>query len=112
MYKLSAVDIGKYFLGPSYGGSHGSLDPLQTPSEMSRIITAIITGSLSIAGVILLFLLIGGGIGMIAGAGKSDPQAVEKGKKAATSALIGFIVVFSAYWIVKLVETITGLDLI
>ena len=49
---------------------------------------------------------------MIAGAGKSDPQSVEKGKKAATSALIGFVVVFSAYWIVKLIETITGLNLI
>ena len=49
---------------------------------------------------------------MIAGAGKSDPKTVETGKKAATSALIGFIVVFSAYWIVKLIETITGLSLI
>jgi len=37
---------------------------------------------------------------------------VEMGKKTATSALIGFIVVFSAYWIVKLIETITGLKLI
>lgn len=85
---------------------------LANPSGVSFYITNIITGAISISGIILLFLLIGGGIGMIAGAGKSDPKTVETGKKAATSALIGFIVVFSAYWIVKLIETITGLKLI
>lgn len=96
-------------IGPYFPGARGNLTE---PQNISNIVTAIITGSLSIAGVILLFLLIGGGIAMIAGAGKSDPQSVEKGKKAATSALIGFIVVFSAFWIVKLIETITGLNLI
>lgn len=103
MNKLS-INIGSEFLGSNTN--------LSDPQNVSKIVTAIITGSLSIAGVILLFLLIGGGIAMIAGAGKSDPQSVEKGKKAATSALIGFIVVFSAFWIVKLIETITGLNLI
>lgn len=98
------ADIGSDFLGTD--------SKLSDYANINSFVTAIITGSLSIAGVILLFLLIGGGIGMIAGAGKSDPQSVEKGKKAVTSALIGFIVVFSAYWIVKLIETITGLNLI
>jgi hypothetical protein len=75
-------------------------------------VSNILTASISIAGIILLFILIGGGIAMIRGAGKSDPKAMEQGKQAATSALIGFIVVFSAYWIVKLIESITGLSLI
>lgn len=110
MNKL-AIDIGQTFLGRSLFGFGGEQN-LQDPGKISNYATAIIAGSISIAGVILLFLLIGGGIAMIAGAGKSDPQAVEKGKKAATSALIGFVVVFSAYWIVKLIETITGLNLI
>lgn len=102
MNKLA--DIGSDFLGTS--------SKLSDHANINSFVTAIITGSLSIAGIILLFLLIGGGIGMIAGAGKSDPKTVETGKKAATSALIGFIVVFSAFWIVKLIETITGLNLI
>ena len=100
----SLADIGSDFIGTNPN--------LTTQEGVGKIVSAIIAGSLSIAGVILLFLLIGGGIAMIAGAGKSDPQSVEKGKKAATSALIGFVVVFSAYWIVKLIETITGLNLI
>lgn len=110
--KKIAIDIGNSFLGPSYGGSHGSIDKLQNISSVNQFVSAIISGAISIAGIILLFILIGGGIAIISGAGKSDPKTVEMGKKAATSALIGFIVVFSAYWIVKLIEGITGLNLL
>lgn len=100
-----AVSIGSSFLNDTRGD-------LYRYDSISRYVSAIISGAISIAGIILLFLLIGGGIGMIAGAGKNDPKAVEAGKKTATSALIGFIVVFSTYWIVKLIESITGLNLI
>lgn len=100
-----AVNIGYTYL-------QGSSFKLFNVSNISLYVSATITGAISLAGIILLFMLVGGGINIISGAGKSDPQSVEKGKKAATSALIGFIVVFSAYWIVKLIESITGLSLI
>lgn len=105
MKKLTAVDIGNKFVGNSSSN-------LSDPAGVSVYVSNLITGAISIAGIILLFILIGGGIAMIRGAGKSDPKTVEQGKQAATSALIGFIVVFSAYWIVRLIETITGLSLI
>lgn len=104
MNKL-AVEIGNTFLGNSSSN-------LKEAGGVSVYVGNFITGAISIAGIILLFILIGGGIGMIRGAGKSDPKTMEQGKQAATSALIGFIVVFSAYWIVKLIELITGLELI
>ncbi|AKM83111.1 hypothetical protein A2422_03995 [Candidatus Woesebacteria bacterium RIFOXYC1_FULL_31_51] len=103
MNKL-AIDIGTTFLGTG--------SKLTDPTNIGNYISAIITGAISIAGVILLFLLIMGGIGMIAGAGSDSPEKIEKGKKAVTSALIGFIVVFMSYWIVKLIESITGLNLL
>ncbi len=105
-YLAAAVKIGDTFLGDT---NKNLADPANIGT---KYITAIITGAISIAGIILLFLLIGGGIAIIYGAGKSDPKNIDAGKKAATSALIGFIVVFSAYWIVKLIETITGLTLL
>lgn len=104
MNKL-AVDIGTTFIGTSSTN-------LSDQSGISFYVSSIMTAAISIAGIILLFLLVGGGIAMISGASKSDPQSVQKGKQAATSALIGFVVVFCAYWIVKLIETITGLKLI
>jgi len=103
--KKLAVDIGNEFLG-------GTGSNLEDPTGVGLFTSNIITGAISIAGILLLFILIGGGIAMIRGAGKSDPKSMEQGKQAATSALIGFVVVFSAYWIVKLVEQITGLNLL
>ncbi len=100
-----AVNIGSSFLNNTDGN-------LYRAENVTKYVSAILSGAISIAGIILLFLLMGGGIGMISGAGKNDPKAVETGKKTATSALIGFIVVFSTYWIVKLIESITGLNLL
>ncbi|OGJ15310.1 hypothetical protein A2585_03185 [Candidatus Nomurabacteria bacterium RIFOXYD1_FULL_39_12] len=105
MNKVADVDIGNVFLGSSNAN-------LSNLSGIGLYVSAIITGSISIAGIIFLFLLVGSGIAMISGAGKNDPQSVQKGKQTATSALIGFVVVFMAYWIVKLIELITGLNLI
>lgn len=105
MNKLSqGINIGEKFLG------NNSL--LLDPKNIGTYITAIVTGAISISGLVFLVILIIAGIGMIAGAGSNSPEKVEKSKKAATSALIGFVVVFMAYWIVKLIESITGLDLL
>ena len=105
MNKIADVDIGSTYLGSSSAN-------LSDLSGVGLYVSAIITGAISVAGIILLFLLVGAGISMISGAGKNDPQSVQKGKQTATSALIGFVVVFMAYWIVKLIELITGLKLI
>lgn len=104
MNYLSLVIIGDKFLG---------MNPnLRNLTGINKIVSAIISGAISIAGVLLLFILIIGGYGIVKGAGSDNPEQVEKGKKAATSALIGFMVVFMAYWIVKLIEDITGLNLL
>lgn len=105
MNKLSQVNIGDVFLKDTNQN-------LSNTTNISKYVSAFITGAISVSGIVLLFLIIGAGISIIAGAGKSDPKTVEQGKKTATSALIGFIVVLCAYWIVKLIETITGLSLI
>lgn len=104
MNYISQINIGEKFIGNNPN--------LTNATGVSKYISAIITGAISISGVLLLFILIMGGIGMISGAGNDSPEKVEKGKKAATSALIGFVVVFMSYWIVKLIESITGLDLL
>ena len=104
MNKLSAVDIGGQFFGA--GRKYTSL------SDVGSITSLIVRGSIAVAGIILLFYFIFGGISIIAGAGNDNPQQIEKGKQAATSALIGFIVVFAAYWIVKLIEQVTGMAIL
>ena len=99
--KLAQVNI-----GASFGST------LSTPNQIAPIVSNFMAGAISVAGVVLLFFLISGGIGIISGAGQNDPQKLAQGKKAATTALIGFILVMSAYWIVQLIQQITGLPLL
>lgn len=91
-------------------GSTGSTPT--SPGEIGAFITNFLSNALIIAGLILLVFMIVGGITMIANAGSENSERLEKGKKAIMSALIGFIVVFAAYWIVQLISKVTGVDII
>ena len=72
------------------------------------IISNIISIAFVLAGIIFLFLLVGGGFALVAGAGSDNPEQAQKGKQAVTAAVIGFVVVFAAYWIVRLLEALLG----
>lgn len=74
------------------------------------IITLFLNIAFVLSGLILLFFFIMGGIGMISSAGQSDPQKAEQAKKTITSAIIGFVIVFTSYWIVKLIGSLLGIS--
>jgi len=65
-----------------------------------------------IAGIIFLFLLIFGGLSFIIGAGSQDSGKVANGQKALTAAIGGFIVIFLSYFIIQIIEVITGVNII
>jgi hypothetical protein len=103
-----AFDIGQEFF------RNGITGPIQSPflglTGVSSIVTLFLNISFILAGLILLFLLIMGGIGMIGSAGQNDPQKAEQAKKTITSAVIGFVIVFASYWIVKLIGQLLGIS--
>lgn len=110
MNKIAQVSIGQEFFR---GGITGPIsNKLQDLTGIGSLVSLLVQGSVVLAGIILLFYFVVGGIGMIAGAGSNDPQKLEQGKKAVTTALIGFIVVFTAYWIVKLIGQMLKIDLL
>lgn len=59
------------------------------------------------AGILLLIYFIIGGYRLMFSAG--DPKAVADGKSKITHAIIGFIIVFAAFWIVQIVVRFLGL---
>jgi len=101
-----AIDIKQQFFGNT-----GSTTP-SSPNEIGAFITNFLNNALIIAGLILLVYMIVAGIGIMSSAGSGNEEKMEKGKKALTSAVIGFIVVFAAYWIVQLISKVTGVDII
>lgn len=102
MNKLS-VNISEKFFG------FGSNAPLTKLEDVGSLVSIIVNAAFVLAGIVLFFFFIFGGISIIAGAGKDNPEQAAKGKQAITSALLGFIVVFASYWIVQLIEVITGI---
>lgn len=60
------------------------------------------------AGIALLLFIILGGLGLMTSGG--DPKKVQAAQSKITSALIGFLIIFSAYWIVQLVYKLLGVQ--
>lgn len=83
--------------------------PFGDVKQIGGLVSLFLNVAFVFAGLIFLFGFVMSGIKMISSAGKNDPQKSEQAKKALTSAVIGFVVVFAAYWIVKLLGTFTGL---
>lgn len=104
MDKLALVDTSNVF-GSSFTGRAGG-------NTIGDLIALVVQASLVIAGLVVLFLFIIGGFGIIMGAGNDNPEQAAKGKKALTSAVIGFFIVFTAYWVIRVIELITGFTFI
>lgn len=106
------ADIGSDFFGGSNPLNSKDTAGQPTLTGIGSLVSVFLKISFVIAGLILLFYFILGGIGMISSAGKSDPKVAEQAKATITSAVIGFVVVFTAYWIVKLIALELNINLI
>ena len=99
-------DLGNKLFG------EGSSNPLAGKDlyAVGDIVSMFLNIAFVLSGIVLLFFFILGGIGLIGGAGQDNPQKAEQSKKTITSALIGFVIVFASYWIVKLIGKLVGID--
>jgi len=77
------------------------------------IISILLPNILVGAGLLFFGMILVGGFGMISGAGKeSSPQDKAKSQAAITYGVIGFLLVISAFFILQIVGTITGINFI
>lgn len=78
---------------------------------ISDLISNLLPNLYLLAGIVLFFLLIFSGLQFIIYAGQDDPERTAKAKKAMTAAIIGFIFVFGSYWLIQIVEVLTGVGI-
>ena len=83
-------------------GSHYS-----STSTIGGIISTLLLYVFPIAGLLLLLFLIIGGFRFMFSAG--DPKAAQSARSIITTAIIGFFIIFFAYWLTRLLGTILGL---
>jgi len=79
-------------------------------ATIGDIISALIPYIFTIAGLVLFIMLIMGGFGLLTSGGNPDKVNAAKGKL--TSALIGFVIIFVSYWLMKILEIVFGIELI
>jgi hypothetical protein len=92
------VDIGQYAPGKSF-------------TTIGSFVSVIVQNAFVLAGVIAFLLLVVGGFGMIASAG-GDSKKAEQSKQAITAAVLGLVVIIGSFWIVQVLEKLTGLTLL
>lgn len=85
--------------------------PAKSFTTFGQVVSVVLKNAFVAAGVIALVLLIFGGFSYIVAAGSGDAKALEKGKKAMTSAVIGLLLVVFSVWIVQLIALLTGVQL-
>lgn len=61
-------------------------------------------------GLVVFFMFIIGGFTIIANA--KDPHKIEEGSKTITSAIIGLLVLFASYWIIQIIQVVTGVQIL
>lgn len=79
----------------------------ETYDTPATIVNLLVKNLFVAAGIVIFFLIIGAGLSYL----KDSGQGKEEAKNLATGAVIGFIVMFSAYWIIQIIKIITGADI-
>ena len=95
------MDIGEYFRSP-WGDELG----------LGDLVTVFLQNAIIFAGIVVFIFILVGGFMYVVGSGNNDPQKAAQGKTVLTSALIGFIIVFTAYWIILAVQYITNVNIL
>ena len=75
--------------------------------KIGDVISAILPYVFSIAGILLLLMLLAGGFQLMLS--KGDPKAAQGAWGKITNAAIGFLIIFIAYWLTQLVGRLFNL---
>jgi len=80
-------------------------DKFQT---LGGIVSFFLPKFLLLGGVVFFILIILAGVGLVAGAGSGDAHATESRKNVITYAVVGLILMFGSYWILQIINYLTG----
>jgi len=95
---------------PEHLGFIGASEAIFFENTPAGIINALLPYIFIFAGIILFAMLIAGGFSIFVSAG--NPEKIKKGQAMLVNALIGFLIIFSAYWIIQLVEYSLGIQVL
>lgn len=89
-------------------GSVWPIARIDTFKTLGGLVSHLLPTVLMFGALVFFVMIIIAGVGMILGAGSDDAHAKEKAKNFLTYAVIGLIIMFAAYWILQIVNRVTG----
>lgn len=89
-------------------GNKASTGPLATPADIINRFLSVF--AFPAAGLILFVMLIWGGFEMLAGS--ATKKSMEQGRQRITNALLGFLLLFCAYWIARVIEFVFNINIV
>jgi len=82
-----------------------------TYSSIGSFISAILPNFYVIAGVIAFVLVLIAGLMFIINAGKGESEQAKKWQGTLTASVAGLLIIFLSYWIIQIIEVITGIEI-
>ncbi len=79
-------------------------------SGVGSLINNILPNVYIAGGLIIFFMILFGGFTILANAG--SPDKIKDGTKTITSAIMGLLVLFGSYWIIQIIQVITGVNIL
>lgn len=78
------------------------------PKSLGEIVSNFVPYIFGIAGIVLFFMLIWGGFSWMTA--KGDPKATSAAREKITKALVGFAIIFTAYWLAQILGKMFGIS--
>lgn len=78
-------------------------------NNVADLISIVLPYVYGIAGIILLFNIIASGYHMMTSAG--DPKAMQSAQAKLTTSVIGILILFISFWVVRLIGQFLGIEL-
>jgi hypothetical protein len=79
-------------------------DQFKTPGG---VLSRVLQFAIPLAGLILFVMIVWGGFEMLSGA--ANAKSKDAGRQRVTAALVGFLLLFSSYWIAQLMQAVFGI---
>jgi len=79
--------------------------------SLGEFISAILPNVYVITGVIAFVLVVVAGLMFIINAGKGEGEQTKKWQGTLTASIAGLLIIFLSYWIIQIIETLTGIKI-
>ena len=79
-------------------------------TDVGKFVSRLLQYALIIAGLVLFAMIISAGFTLLTSAG--DPKKSEAGRNRLTTAVVGFFIVFAAFWIAQILQVIFNIPIL